>query len=156
ALQPFRAAGAVGGRIAGGQIGHNWQTGSTVWGIELSGSLADAYGDAKCAIGLFLCHTEVDWFGMATARIGFTKDHLLPYWKGGAAVRHDNYRMTSFAFTNVFNSDQTRWGGVVGAGLEYAFTSGWSAFVEYNYMLFGDETIRFTDVFGGASNIRIG
>src|SRR5262245_61151140 len=155
-LQQFHAAGAVGGKIAGGQIGYNWQSNSTVWGIELSGSLADVYGDAKCAIALFLCHIEVDWLGTATARIGFTKDHLLLYVKGGGAVRHDNYSMTSFAFTNVFNGDQTRWGGVVGAGLEYAFTSGWSAFVEYDYLLFGDETTRFTDQFGGASNIRIG
>ena len=61
-LQPFHAAGAVGGKIAGGQIGYNWQSNSTVWGIELSGSLADVYGDAKCAIALFLCHIEVARF----------------------------------------------------------------------------------------------
>src|SRR5882724_942470 len=82
-FQPFHGAATVGGKIAGSQIGYNWQSNSTVWGIELSGSFADVYGDAKCAIALFLCHTEVDWFGTATARIGFTNDHLLLYVKAG-------------------------------------------------------------------------
>ena len=38
----------------------------------------------------------------------------------------------------------TRWGGSVGAGLEFGFTPNWSAGVEYNHLFMGDRTYTFT------------
>ena len=42
--------------------------------------------------------------------------------------------------------DETRWGGVVGVGLEYGFAPNWSFGVEYNHMFMDDRTSNFTDV----------
>jgi outer membrane immunogenic protein len=39
-------------------------------------------------------------------------------------------------------------GGLIGAGIAYAFLPNWSAFIEYNYMDFGHRTatIKTTDI----------
>ena len=41
------------------------------------------------------------------------------------------------------NVDDTRWGGVVGVGLEYGFAPNWSAGIEYNHMFMQDKTYSF-------------
>jgi len=45
----------------------------------------------------------------------------------------------------------TRWGGMVGAGVEQAIGGGWSAKVEYNYLSLGTKTYTFagTSTVGG-------
>jgi outer membrane immunogenic protein len=69
---------------------------------------------------------------------------LLGYVKGGAAVTHDKYNgVTQFAvgpFPVGYAFDQaseTRWGGTVGAGIEYGFAPGWSVAVEYDHLFMG-------------------
>ena len=39
--------------------------------------------------------------------------------------------------------NDTRWGGVVGAGLEYGFAPNWSAAVEYDHLFMQDQTYNF-------------
>jgi outer membrane immunogenic protein len=41
-------------------------------------------------------------------------------------------------------ADDTRWGWTVGAGIEYAFASNWSAKVEYDFMDFGKQRATFS------------
>ena len=41
------------------------------------------------------------------------------------------------------NVDDTRWGGVVGVGLEYGFAPNWSAGIEYDHMFMQDKTYTF-------------
>ena len=53
--------------------------------------------------------------------------------------------------------DDTRWGGTIGAGLEYAFAPNWSVGVEYNHLFMQDRTYNFTTPAGaafGADRIR--
>ena len=38
------------------------------------------------------------------------------------------------------STDATRWGWMVGVGIEYAFTNNWSVKTEYNHLDFGRET----------------
>jgi outer membrane immunogenic protein len=38
----------------------------------------------------------------------------------------------------------TRWGGTVGAGVEFAFAPNWSAGVEYNHIFLGKNNYAFT------------
>ena len=38
-------------------------------------------------------------------------------------------------------------GGMVGAGVEYAFTNNWSGKVEYDFMDFGTDRAAYIDVF---------
>jgi outer membrane immunogenic protein len=44
----------------------------------------------------------------------------------------------------------TRWGGVVGTGIEFGFGPGWSFAVEYDHLFMGhrDITLDFTNGFG--------
>jgi outer membrane immunogenic protein len=57
-------------------------------------------------------------------------------------VTSDRYRVlatgTNTLLTN--NLDDTRWGGVVGVGLEYGFAPNWSAGIEYNHLFMQDKT----------------
>ena len=42
----------------------------------------------------------------------------------------------------------TRWGGTVGAGLEFGFAPNWSAAVEYDHLFMQDRTATFNDTSG--------
>ena len=71
--------------------------------------------------------------------------------KGGAAVTHDKYEGFLTAPQGVlpagFISDrgsETRWGGVVGIGGEYAFNRNWSFALEYDHLFMGDRDVRLT------------
>ena len=53
--------------------------------------------------------------------------------------------------------DDTRWGGAVGVGLEYAFAPNWSAAVEYDHLFMQDRTLNFTTPVGtlaGSDRVR--
>jgi outer membrane immunogenic protein len=52
--------------------------------------------------------------------------------------------------------DDTRWGGTIGAGLEYAFAPNWSVGVEYDHLFMQDKTYTFTAPGGlfGTDRIR--
>jgi outer membrane immunogenic protein len=43
-------------------------------------------------------------------------------------------------------ASETRWGGAVGAGLEFSFAPNWSVGFEYDHLFMGDRDIRFTAV----------
>src|ERR1019366_69715 len=44
----------------------------------------------------------------------------------------------------VDKGNETRWGGVVGAGLEYGFAPNWSVGVEYDHMFMGTNNVTLT------------
>jgi outer membrane immunogenic protein len=137
------------GWLAGGQIGANYQAGSWVFGVEVQASWADLSGSAGCSsatVAVTLtasCSAKVDSLGTIAGRLGVAFDRVLVYAKGGAAWANDKYELNS-AILN-FNANETRWGWMVGAGLEYSFTDSWSAKIEYNYLDFGDRSVEFTD-----------
>jgi outer membrane immunogenic protein len=107
----------------------------------------------------FRNHTNVDAFGLFTGQVGYAVNNALFYLKGGAAVTSDRFRTFSTA-TNLVNSstsDDTRWGGVVGVGLEYGFAPNWSAAIEYDHLFMQDRTYNFTapgGTFVGTDRIR--
>ena len=94
---------------------------------------------------VFTNDTRVDAFGMFTGQVGYAANNVLFYVKGGAAVTSDRYRMLATGTgVQLANSvDETRWGGVVGVGLEYGFAPNWSAGIEYNHMFMQDKTYNF-------------
>ena len=60
-------------------------------------------------------------------------------------------------FVVATTGDDTRWGAVVGAGLEFGFAPNWSAGVEYNHLFMQDRTHTFVDTTGaffGTDRIR--
>ncbi len=68
-------------------------------------------------------------------QVGYAVNNVLLYVKGGAAVTSNTYRVNTVggALAGV-TGDDTRWGGTIGAGLEYAFAPNWSVGVEYNHL----------------------
>jgi outer membrane immunogenic protein len=134
------------GGTAGGQIGYRWQASSWVFGLEAQGNWADFRGrNQSIFFPAFNNETRVDAFGLFTGQVGWAWNNTLLYVKGGAAVTDNRYRVfstpTGAIVTN--NTDDTQWGAVVGAGLEYGFAPNWSAAIEYDHIFMGDRTHTF-------------
>ena len=147
------------GGTAGGQIGYRWQSAAWVFGLEAQGNWADLNGNNIVAPGAFRNYSKINGFGLFTGQVGYAANNVLFYLKGGAAVTSDRFR-TFAAGTNILTSstgDDTRWGAVVGVGLEYGFAPNWSAAVEYDHLFMQDRTLTFTNpagAFFGTDRIR--
>jgi outer membrane immunogenic protein len=142
---------ATGGTV-GGQVGYRWQAGTWVFGVEAQGNWADFSGsNTSLVFPGSRNHTNVDAFGLFTGQVGYAVNNVLLYVKGGAAVTSNTYRINNVvggALTGV-TGDDTRWGGTIGAGLEYAFAPNWSVGVEYNHLFMQDRNYTFTAPGGG-------
>jgi outer membrane immunogenic protein len=149
---------ASGGTV-GGQVGYRWQAGTWVFGVEAQGNWADFKGsNGSILFPGFVNTSKIDAFGMFTGQVGYAANNVLLYVKGGAAVTADSNRINTVAGAlSATSNDDTRWGGVVGVGLEYGFAPNWSIGVEYDHMFMQDKTYAFTapgGVFFGNDRIR--
>ncbi len=146
-INPFLADGchdASGGTV-GGQFGYRWQYTYVVLGVEGQGNWADFTGSNPSVLLPGNSNaTKVDAFGFLTMHVGYAWDNVLLYVKGGAAAAHDKY---SFGPTGVGfptgTASETRWGGVVGVGIEFGFAPNWSFAVEYDHAFLGARNITF-------------
>jgi len=151
------------GGLAGGQIGYRWQATNWVFGIEAQGDWADLKGSNTSAIGTFgglpfLNQTKIDAIGLFTGQVGYAWNNVLWYVKGGAALTHDKYSSIAniaaggvAVGTPFAQASETRWGGVVGTGIEFGFAPGWSVAVEYDHLFMGNgnRDFNFVPVLGG-------
>jgi outer membrane immunogenic protein len=149
---------ATGGTV-GGQVGYRWQTGPIVFGVEAQGNWADFTGDnVSLVFPGDRNRTKIDAFGLFTGQIGYSWNNVLLYAKGGAAVVDDKYSIvTNPGSALLASTDETRWGGVVGAGLEFGFAPNWTAGVEYDHMFMGTQANNFVTPLGanaGTDNIK--
>lgn len=134
---------ATGGTV-GGQIGYRWQASSWVFGLEAQGNWANFTGsNANLVFPLLSDRTKIDAFGLFTGQVGYAWNSALLYVKGGAAVVSDKFS-TNVIATNVLvdSGKDTRWGGVIGAGVEFGFAPNWSVGVEYDHMFMGTQDVR--------------
>ncbi|HTN61552.1 MAG TPA: outer membrane beta-barrel protein [Devosia sp.] len=138
---------ATGGTL-GGQIGYRWQSSNWVLGLEVQGNWANLNGqNISDAFPAYTNESRLDAFGLFTGQIGYAWDGTLLYLKGGAAVTSSRYQGLTTA-TGVPASDpvnNTAWGGVVGAGLEYGFAPNWSIGLEYDHIFMGGSSNRFVN-----------
>lgn len=137
---------ATGGTV-GGQVGYRWQSGQFVFGVEGQGNWADFSGSHVGAISGFTNHSKVDSFGLITGQVGYAWNNVLLYVKGGAAVVSTKYD-ASLAGVTLASANDTRWGGTVGAGIEYGFAPNWSIGAEYNHIFLGGKDELLTGVGG--------
>jgi outer membrane immunogenic protein len=146
------------GWLAGGQIGYNFQTGPVVFGVEAEASWTDIDGKSPCLVVLS-CRTDVDWIVTVAGRFGLTWDRTLVYVKGGVAWADSNYSAT-LNLGPIINAtasvSDTRFGGLLGAGVEQAIGGGWSAKVEYNFIDFRNESYNVPINIAGAPPINVG
>jgi outer membrane immunogenic protein len=144
---PFVPEGChdVSGGVAGGQIGYRWQGGPWVFGLEAQGDWARLTGSAVSQVAGRVDNSRVDAFGLFTGQVGYAFNNVLLYVKGGAAVVADKYDHTGLVANS---ADETRWGGVAGAGIEYGFLPNWSIAVEYDHLFMGSRDLEFRNVSG--------
>jgi outer membrane immunogenic protein len=146
----------VNGFLGGVQIGYNYQSGPWVWGVEAQASWAGIRGSDACFFfGKGTCKTNVDALGSFALRFGGTIDRAMLYVKGGLAWAYERHAINTFFFGGKGSGDSAtvttetkhwRWGGMLGAGVEFAFTNSISGKLEYNYMDFGTRTYTFGPV----------
>jgi outer membrane immunogenic protein len=138
------------GGTAGGQIGYRWQVPSNypnswVFGIEGQGNWADFRGNNTSLIFFpDFNRSRVDAFGLLTGQVGYAWNNVLWYVKGGGAVTGDRYDV--FSGTTGFllaRTNETRWGGTVGTGVEIGFAPNWSVGFEYDHLFMGTRNIAF-------------
>lgn len=90
--------------------------------------------------------SNTHWFDTATARAGLTlQPNWLWYVQAGGAWTQPSQAINTPTGSLVAQIDNSRTGWTVGGGTEYLFAQGWSAFVEYNYLNFGTQSVNFTD-----------
>jgi outer membrane immunogenic protein len=133
---------ATGGTV-GGQIGYRWQASSWVFGLEGQGNWADFKGsNTNLIFPAIADQSKIEAFGLLTGQIGYAWNTVLLYVKGGAAVTDDKYQTFAIATGLIADrSSETRWGGTVGAGLEFAFAPNWSVGVEYDHLFMGTKNV---------------
>jgi outer membrane immunogenic protein len=136
---------ASGGAV-GGQIGYRYQMVNWVFGVEAQGDWSGFSGSTRnLVVPALTDRARVNGFGLFTGQIGYTVlPNLLAYVKGGAAVTGDRYdTFTTATGVMVDHANTTRWGGTVGAGVEYAFAPNWSVGVEYDHLFMGNKNLNF-------------
>lgn len=148
------------------QGGYDWQMGWLVLGVEGDFSGSTLNGGQVCRGNLgdatATCELGMNWVGDLTGRVGGTWDRALFYLKGGGAVADSKFTPANESFGPGFSepgyntTDQTRWGWVVGAGVEYAIQDNWTVGAEYYYQDFGNRSVSFSpagvDGCGGCGN----
>lgn len=121
------------GGFIGGTAGYNYQIGQLVLGVEGDLDWADLHKSGLNALTSY--SSRVDSLFTARARVGYAVDRVLLYVTGGYAGAEDKVTLDGYGSQSDWRS-----GGVIGGGLEYAFTNNISAKAEYLYAPFADKT----------------
>jgi len=136
--------------IAGGQIGYNWQAPGSPWVFGIEGDIdAQDFNRSRTVgvtVGPFVAgdvfSVESKWQASLRGRIGYAAwDRTLLYVTGGAAFT--NVKATAaLVGVGTFSADDTRVGGTVGVGLEYAIWQNVSLGIEGRWSFYGDDTFN--------------
>lgn len=145
AAAPTGNAVDLGGMLAGGQIGADYQWGAIVVGAELTAAWADITGTDTCFATAPLgdlsgsnCGTTVNGIGTVTGRLGYAFDRALIYARGGFAWARQTDSVNLVPFTGaVASNDSTNTGWTLGLGIEYALLPNLSVGLEYKHYGFG-------------------
>jgi outer membrane immunogenic protein len=132
------------GFAGGGTLGFNLQARSFVYGLEADFSglgNKSTYVDPNGAVNNFYPSetNNLKDLGTVRGRLGIAVDRTLFYFTAGLAfgevANSVQYNSTKFATFNTpsYNLDSTRFGWVVGTGLEYAVAPTWTVKAEALY-----------------------
>lgn len=120
----FSQPGAsLNGGLIGGHAGYNWQYGPIVGGVEVDFSSADLKQTSLLQTGTLSFSTrdaKLDELASARGRIGWSVlDNVLVYGTGGIGWAHSRLSFTDTTFGTTMSADETAFGWVAGAGVEY-------------------------------------
>jgi len=136
------------GAIAGGQVGWRTQTGWLVWGVDMQGGWADLKG-SNLSGGINAGTTfssKTNGLASFAMTAGYAMNNVLLYARGGAGWASNTFS-SSVAGVTLASQYEGRWGGLLGAGLEYGITPNWTVGVEYNHYFLGS----VNDAIGGVA-----
>jgi len=145
-LQKLNTSGFTGGS----QVGYNWQTGATVFGVEADFNYFRSAGNGSRTVGLVLGvpgtvtvgeSMSTDWLFTLRPRIGWAiNNNWLLYATGGLAVTNLRagwtFLETTFGNVAAGSASGTKAGWTVGAGVETKLSGGWGLGLEYLYVRF--------------------
>jgi outer membrane immunogenic protein len=144
----------VGGVLSGVQAGCDYQLAPNwVAGAEadfslayIRGTVTDPFFNGKSNS----LQAKTDWLATATGRLGYTFDRTLIYAKGGAAWARDRYIIgdPNNNPNNQATAAETRFGWIIGFGIEQALWDSWSVKVEFDHYEFGTRRLNFTNPLG--------
>jgi outer membrane immunogenic protein len=138
------------GGFAGAQAGYRWQTASSwVWGFESQGDWADLRGSNISLVTGNSNRSHIDTFALFTGQVGYAWNTALLYFKAGGALIADRNDIAAGGTAFATASGDNRWGGTVGAGVEFSFAPNWSAALEYNHLFIANNNTNFTNIVGG-------
>jgi outer membrane immunogenic protein len=150
----FGANLTASGFFGGVQVGYNWQKDNFVLGVEGDISLSNMKGELELysdtADASVSGKSEVDWFGTARLRAGYTPTaDLLVYLTGGLAWGSvtSSYHADLGSF-GTYSDDNTNshMGWTIGGGFEYAITEHVSLKTEYLYIDLGSQEVMDQDI----------
>ena len=106
---------------------------------------------ARGAYDFYQKPVDIDAIGLITGQVGYAWNNVLFYVKGGAMGVSDKYQGYVTATNVVFDrASETRYGGAVGAGLDFGITPNIVLGVDYMHGFLGSRDITFTSVTTGA------
>jgi len=137
------------GLIGGGEAGCNYQMGAFVVGVEGDFDWAAKNHSSNNAVvgptgDSFQLTSNNYWISTVAARFGFAVERALLYGKvGGGWVGTNGFTVTDVTTGASFSSanSNTLGGWLVGAGVEYAYTTTWTMKLEYDYLGLGSQSV---------------
>jgi outer membrane immunogenic protein len=142
--------------LAGVQAGHNWQSGSLVYGIETDVSgmgLKTSFNTAFAAFPALMVNTNnsIDWYSTFRGRLGWAVGQWLFYGTGGAAYGGGdlNSTMTSPLTNNILHLNDELFGWVGGGGIEYKWSPTVMLSLNYQYVDLG--SVNFSSRVAGST-----
>jgi opacity protein-like surface antigen len=167
----------------GGDLGYNFQHGRWVFGVEADMEKTNLAGGNACGpliktpngappptslhgpMFQLTCDAAASWIATAAARVGYTWDRALLYFRGGGAWTDERFAATCNSndpaqpctnttpvpggggFTHItgLGASTNAVGWIIGIGAEFALTREWSARAEWDYVGFGDRNLAASD-----------
>ena len=147
---------ATSGWVTGAQLGCDFQSGPVVIGAEGTWSWTNLDGNGAPANLAVLgapaqLHSTIDSIATAGARVGLVADRALIYVKVAAAWADEEHTLLPSAVVLPQTIGDTRFGIVLGAGIEYMIAPILTAKLEYNYDDFGSQDYYFNTIPGQVS-----
>jgi len=136
-----------GGPIGGVQLGYNFLLPSNIlFGWEVDASFPNYIASNSVVAGLATPQNQVteqfDYVATARGRIGYAFGPWLFYGTGGVGLMGGRF-LNDVPSGNEEKILRTRFGGVGGAGIEYAFDPNWRLRLEYLYGRFENANVGF-------------
>jgi outer membrane immunogenic protein len=156
-FDPAKSETELDGFVGGVHIGYNAQRSRFVFGVEADIEYVDS-DDESLSIPYGPGHLntlEFNYQASIRSRLGVASGKTLYYATAGVAFADVDYNYDDPFPEYDASGSKTFVGYTVGAGVEHAFSSNWTARLEYRFTDFGDENFKPNDKTLGNYNVEL-